>query len=108
MKYLKFSLFIGILGLIYSCATTKEEISILDYGAVGDSITVNTSAIQEAIDKCAEQGGKVIVPAGKFVTGTIKLKSNVELHLAEGAEILGSTSLSDYATDNIGAVEGPY
>lgn len=108
MKYLRLTLFLGILGLICSCASNKDEFSILDYGAVNDTLTLNTEAIQAAIDQCAEHGGRVVFPAGTYITGTIKLKSNVELHLADGAELLGSTSLSDYATDNIGAIEGPY
>ena len=54
--------------------------NIADFGAIGDGATVNTVAIQKAIDTCAhENGGTVLVPAGDFVTGTIELKSNITL-----------------------------
>lgn len=62
--------------------------NVLDYGAVADGRTDNTKAFADAIAACAENGGKVNVPPGKFLTGPIHLKSNVNLHLEEGAEIL--------------------
>ena len=56
--------------------------NIVDYGAVGDGETLNTAAIQKAVDSCAAQGGgKVLVPAGDFVSGPVFLKSNVDFHL---------------------------
>lgn len=71
--------------------------SILDYGAVADGKTFCTEAFQKAIQACAEQGGgRVVVPAGKFLTGAIHLESNVNLHLEEGSEILFSTNPDDY------------
>jgi polygalacturonase len=67
------------------------------FGAVGDGKTVNTSAIQKAIDSCSSAGGGVVlVETGQFVTGTLDLKSGVMLEIAEGATLLGSTNLSDY------------
>jgi hypothetical protein len=71
--------------------------NVVDFGAVGDGITLNTIALQRAVDKCAEEGGTVLVPSGKFLTGSVELKSNVELYLQRGAVILGSPRLSDYA-----------
>ena len=69
--------------------------NILDFGAVADGKTVCTKAIQAAIDSCAQQGGgTVVVPAGQFITGTIWLKSHVELHLELGALIKGSLDRS--------------
>lgn len=71
--------------------------NILDYGAKGDSLTMNTKAIQKAIDACtADGGGRVLVPPGKYVTGSLMLKSNVELHLMQGACLYGSVYASDY------------
>src|ERR1051326_3028731 len=65
--------------------------SITDFGAKGDGTTLNTDAVQAAIDACAaDQGGIVVVPAGDFVVGTIELKSNVTLHLAAHGRLLGS------------------
>ncbi len=71
--------------------------SILDFGAVSDGVTLSTEAIQRTIDRCAESGGgRVTVPAGTFKTGTIWLRSNVELHLEAGAELLASDNMDDY------------
>jgi polygalacturonase len=73
---------------------------IRSFGAVGDGSTLNTAAIQKAIDACtASGGGEVVIAGGKFVTGTIYLKDNVTLHLAAGAALWGSTNIADYATD---------
>ena len=73
------------------------NINILDFGAKGDGITLNTVAIQNAIDKCSETGGgRVTIPAGVFKSGTIWLRSNVELHLEMGAELLASDNMDDY------------
>lgn len=71
-------------------------ISILDYGAVGDGKTLNTAAVQSAIDACsASGGGRVVVPAGKYLSGTIQLRSNVDLHLESGAELISSLDMAD-------------
>ena len=73
---------------------------IRDFDAVGDGKTINTSAIQKAIDKCHEGGGgEVAVPSGIFVTGTLFLKDNVELHLLPGATVKGSPNRADYIED---------
>ncbi len=72
------------------------EVNILQFGAVADGITLSTKAIQNAIDSLGEMGGKVVVPAGHFRSGTIWLRSNVELHLAHGARLQGSDKMEDY------------
>lgn len=69
---------------------------IRSFGAVGDGITLDTQALQAAIDTCSRRGGTVIVPPGNFLTGSLRLRSNVDLYLAAGAVILGSTELKDY------------
>ena len=85
---------------------------VTDYGAVGDGQTVNTAAIQRAIDACTSKGGGTVrVPAGRFVTGTVLLKDNVTLLLDEGAELLGSLDPADYRNvdpfkDGLGAEVG--
>ncbi|MHB0937452.1 MAG: glycoside hydrolase family 28 protein [Armatimonadota bacterium] len=72
-------------------------IDIRDYGANPDGTTLNTAAMQQAIDAChRDGGGQVFCGPGRYLTGTLELKSNVELHLAAGCRIVGSTRLEDY------------
>lgn len=73
-----------------------QEFNIQDYGAIGDGEVLNTEAIQATIDAAHKEGGRVIVPSGKFLCGSIELKSNVELHLEKNATILGSTQFEDF------------
>jgi parallel beta-helix repeat protein len=71
--------------------------NILDYGAVGDGVTLNTVAIQHAIDDCAKKGGgRVVVPAGNFVTGSLRLFSDINFCLEAGAVLTGSPDRKDY------------
>lgn len=75
----------------------NSNFGVVDFGAVADGKTVNTKAIQAAVDACATAGGgRVEVPAGTFVSGSIFLKSNVEFHLMPGALLQGSADLADY------------
>ncbi|MEO6639354.1 MAG: glycosyl hydrolase family 28-related protein [Ginsengibacter sp.] len=61
-------------------AAAKRAYNILDYGAVPDGKTLNTKAIQTAIDAASKNnGGKVIFPKGNFLTGSIEMKSDVEI-----------------------------
>src|SRR5947209_6392453 len=81
-----------ILARIVPPTFPAREFSITNYGAIDDGLTDNTKAFQSAIVACAEAGGgKVVVPAGVFVTGAIHLRSNVNLHLAKDATIRFST-----------------
>ena len=71
--------------------------SIVDFGAKGDGEAKNTESFRLAIAACNDAGGgTVLVPPGKWVTGAIHLKSNVNLHLDEGAEIHFSDDPEDY------------
>ena len=70
---------------------------IRDFGAQADAKTKNTEAIRRAIQQAASAGGgTVLVPAGRFLTGPIQLKSNINLYLAGGAELLFSQDFADY------------
>jgi len=70
---------------------------VSDYGAKGNGQTLCTEAIQKAIDACAaDGGGTVYLPPGRFVSGTLELKSGVTLRLAAGCTLAGSTNLRDY------------
>lgn len=76
-------------------ANPSSTYNILDYGAVAGQNS--TAAIQQAVDACHEAGGGIVlVPAGTFITGTIILKSGVNLHLVQGAELLASGNREDY------------
>lgn len=78
-------------------STSGKEYVISDYGAVGDGKTLNTKVIQAAIDRCAAGGGgTVVIPQGEFLSGAIFLKSGVNLHLAKGAVLQGSTAIANY------------
>jgi len=78
-------------------ANATPVYNILDYGAKGDGTTINTTAINKAIQTChANGGGTVEIPQGTFVSGTVILLSNVELHLDMGAVLLGSKDTADY------------
>ncbi len=83
-----------------SAAVTAFDVT--DFGAVGDGKTKDTAAIQAAIDSCAEAGGKVVLPAGTFLSGTLYLKSGVTLYLSNGALLLGSADISDYPANKGG------
>ncbi|MDR1417267.1 MAG: hypothetical protein LBJ57_07625, partial [Prevotellaceae bacterium] len=68
------------------------RVNIKDFGARPDGKTLSAKAIQAAIDACADRGGgRVEVGAGAYLTGAIFLKSNVELHLSEGATLLAAS-----------------
>jgi polygalacturonase len=69
------------------------------YGAKGDGTTKDTIAVQKAIDECTagKGGGTVEVPAGTYVIAPIVLKSNMTLHLAKDATLLGSPDMTDYS-----------
>lgn len=80
-----------------SCSQVPEEYNVLNYGASADSSKINTEVFQQVIDKCSKNGGgRVVVPPGKYLTGSIFMKSNVELHLMMGATIYGSADSIDY------------
>jgi len=71
--------------------------NVRSFGAKGDGKTVDTPALQSAIDACNKDGGgTVLVPAGTFVIGTTELKSNVTLHIAAGGTLLGSADGKQY------------
>ena len=70
---------------------------VRNYGAVGDGKTLNTAAIQKAIDDCgSKNGGTVLLEDGTYMTGSIVLRSNVNLHIEQNAVLLGSPNCGDY------------
>ena len=73
------------------------NVNVRDYGAKGDGTTLDTASLNSAIEAGASGGGgRVLIPAGKYLTGTVKLKSNVTLILEAGAELVGTHDLKQY------------
>ncbi|MEP6646324.1 MAG: glycoside hydrolase family 28 protein [Saprospiraceae bacterium] len=78
-------------------SVSSRDYNILDYGAKADGKTLNTRQIQFAIDAAySDGGGRVIIPAGRFLSGSIILKTGVELYLQKKATLLGSTDSRQY------------
>ena len=81
----------------YGQGPAEGFFNIKNYGATGDGHTLDTKGFDNAIAACVKAGGgTVFVPPGKFVTGTIRLYSNMELRLSPGAVILASENPKDY------------
>ena len=75
----------------------KNIVNILDFGAVPNVPELQTEKIQSAIDKCFELGGgEVVVPEGVFMTGGVRIRSNITLHLMKNAGLKGSKNPADY------------
>ena len=73
-----------------------QEYWITEYGAVADGVTNCAAAIQAAVDAAAQAGGgRVMVPAGRFLSGSVMLRSHVELHLCSGAVLQSSLRPED-------------
>ena len=78
----------------------RKIFNVIEYGAVADGETLNSVAVQKAIDECFVcGGGEVVFQRGKYVLSTVFLKSNVRIFLEKGAEILGSLNFYDYCPD---------
>lgn len=111
-KWQSFS-FVGLVLIVLLIGCTKKTVwNIQEYGANGDGETLNTTFIQKAIDECSKAGGgTVLISDGKYISGTILLKDNVKLKVAEGAELIGSSNPLDYQiidpfTDAVGQQRG--
>jgi polygalacturonase len=97
----------GILARIKPPVFPDRDFAITSYGAVGDGVRDCTDAFRQAIDACvAAGGGRVVVPAGRFLTGAIHLRSNVNLHVMGEATILFSTDPTMYLPQVLTRFEG--
>ncbi|HZL11993.1 MAG TPA: glycosyl hydrolase family 28 protein [Prolixibacteraceae bacterium] len=77
---------------------SKREYPVTQFGASGDGQTLNTKSIQMAIDKCAADGGGVVVISqGAFMSGAIFLKQGVDLRIDKGGVLKGTTNMEDYS-----------
>jgi polygalacturonase len=84
------------LALAFAVSAGAASFDVKSFGAKGNGDTLDTTAIQKAIDAAAKAGGTVVVPAGTYRTGAIFVKSGVELRLEKGATLLGSREIADY------------
>lgn len=92
-RFLTFFLFT----LLYINVSATIAYDVRVYGARGDGKTLDSPAINAAIDACAgEGGGTVVLPAGNYLCGSIHLKSNIELHLTPGATIIATDQQGAY------------
>ncbi len=90
-------LFTFLLFFLFSTLYAQSYYNIKDYGAIGNGETLDTRAIQKAIDSCHENGGgTVYMPAGSYLSGTLVFRDNITLFLDSGATLLGSTDLQDF------------
>ncbi len=81
--------------VIVKTLAKRQKVNVLDFGAVGDGKTLNTKALQRAIDSCEK--GVVYVPEGDYLTGSLFLHSDMELYLEKGAILHGTTDVADYS-----------
>jgi len=79
-----------------SLLKSKYLFNLADYGVVPDGKTLNTAAIQKALNAASESGATLLIPKGIYLTGTLFLKSNTHLELSAGAVLLGSPKIEDY------------
>ena len=78
-----------------------SDFLITNYGAIADGVSNNGAAIQRAIDAAfTAGGGRVVVPAGTFLSGSFQLKANIDFHLQEGAKVLASSRYEDYLPEH--------
>jgi hypothetical protein len=83
-------------------ADTSGKFNVRDYGAAGNGNTLDTPAINKAIEVCAAAGGgQVLLPPGKYLSGTVHLKSHVTLFLEAGAALIGTPDLNKYQYPSI-------
>lgn len=83
--------------ILGSLSLSAKDYYASEFGIKSNGTTLNTTAIQKAIDFISEEGGgKLIFKVGRYLTGTIELKDNVTIDLGEGAILVGSTNPYDY------------
>ena len=88
---------VALVFLLASAASAQAPLDVRAFGAVGDGVAMDTQAIQSAIDAAAAAGGGMVrLDAGTFLSGTVHLRTGVELRIEAGATLLGSPHRLDY------------
>ena len=105
MRTRKIRLLAGLLAAVLLCGGCGGRptgiYDVRDFGAVGDGRSLTTKHLQAAIDRCAgEGGGVVLVPKGDYLTGTLNLRSRVEFRFEQGARLVATTDLTQYQKHN--------
>jgi len=93
----KLKIFSLVVLLVLSLNLSAKDYKASLFGVKSEGITLNTKSIQKAVDFISENGGgKLVFYVGRYLTGTIQLKSNVTIELKEGAVLVATTSIYDY------------
>src|SRR5690242_17640237 len=94
----RFLVLISLYFLQCTSGFSQPYYNVKDYGAKGDGKTLCTASFQKAVDACAKAGGgRIIFPAGKYLTGPIFLKSNIHIEIESGAVLLFDNRISQTA-----------
>ncbi|HLL89392.1 MAG TPA: glycosyl hydrolase family 28-related protein [Tepidisphaeraceae bacterium] len=81
---------------------SPKQFDVLAYGASGTGTRRDTAAIQAAVDACAAAGGgTVVLPCGRYLSGTILLRDNIDFHLMHGAVLVCSSDLADFPSPHL-------
>jgi len=99
MNFFRLVIAMALLGLL-PLALAAKDFDVLNFGAKGDGQTLDTAAIQRAIDAAATNNGRVVIPHWrKFLTGSLQLKSGIDFHIS--GELIVSTNPADYSSDAV-------
>ena len=81
--------------------------NVCDFGAIGDGISLDTAALQGALDACKAEGGTVTVPKGNYLTSSLRIYSNTDLRMEDGARLIADADEAHYGLPR-GAYDGIY
>ncbi len=91
----------GIVFVFAALSTQAQECNPAQYGGKPNDDALDTQAIQKAIDTCAQAGGgRVLLTPGVWMSGSLFMRSNIDLHIAQGATLMGSANMKDYRAKN--------
>lgn len=94
---MKLFVLLTVLSVLNCFAAADRQWNIRDFGALGNGTNKDTVAFQKALDTCAVNGGgEVIVPAGKYLIGSVQLGNRTILRLETNSVIIGSGDTNDY------------